>query len=79
MGELSPKSWEDVVREKCEKRQSLIAPYLGDKDDENVTVLDIDCVTDLTKLFASGELRVHDVVKSYIRRYANSGPSTLLN
>lgn len=79
MGELSPKSWEDVVREKCDTRQSLIAPYLGDRDDEHVAVLDIDSATDLTKLFASGELRVYDVVKSYIRRHVSSGPSTVLS
>jgi hypothetical protein len=70
MGELSPKSWEDVVREKRETRKSLIASYLHEKDDEHVAALDIDDAVDLTKLFASGKYRVYDVVESYIQRYA---------
>ncbi len=68
---MSPRPWEDVVREKLEIQRSLIKPYLSDINGEidiGAAVLDIDNVDDLTKLLASGKVSAHSVIRSYVQR-----------
>lgn len=71
MGSTSTQDWEDLVRQKREARAALIAPWLktvnGDHE-SSVNVLTINNVSDLTSLYANGQLRARDVVRRYIQR-----------
>ncbi|KIX06264.1 uncharacterized protein Z518_04239 [Rhinocladiella mackenziei CBS 650.93] len=71
---MAKRSWEEIVREKCETRQRLVEPYLDKTNGERetaVAVLNIDNVECLTSLLASGKVKAHDITLSYIRRYPN--------
>lgn len=69
---MATRPWQDVVREKCEIRQKLVKPYLGNVNGERAvadTILHIDSVEGLTALLSSGKVSAHEVTRAYIRRY----------
>lgn len=64
-------AWEEIVREKRQKRAALISPwlnYVNGEEPSSADVLNIGNVKDLTSLYAAGELQVRDVVRKYVRR-----------
>ncbi|OQV06648.1 hypothetical protein CLAIMM_11190 [Cladophialophora immunda] len=76
---MSSKSWQDVVRRKCEIREQLIKPYLGTINGErnNVeAITEIDSIESLTSLLENEKVSALDVTKSYILRAAEAHQKT---
>ncbi|EXJ80162.1 hypothetical protein A1O1_08304 [Capronia coronata CBS 617.96] len=68
---MSSGSWQDVVRQKRDTRTRLIEPFLGHSDGAtDASILGIDNVAELTRLYEDGKLRARDVLEAYIKRLA---------